>query len=118
MGSASSLAARFTPLKNADHSRLRAFPCEPVLVMRGGHAPADPRRGNGPVRPSPLPTSLFVYPRDESGLARSRRAEALRRESFCQRAQSATGRSAITSDDVDLSADELGPIGFAAQAAM
>jgi len=79
--------------------------------MRGGHAPADPRRGNGPVRPSPLPTSLFVYPRDESGLARSRRAEALRRESFCQRAQSATGRSAITSDDVDLSADDSAPSG-------
>src|SRR5271166_4476337 len=57
-------------------------------------------------------TSLFVYPRDESGLARSRRAEALRRESFCQRAQSATGRSAITSDDVDLSADDSAPSGW------
>jgi hypothetical protein len=42
----------------------------------------------------------------------------LRPESLCQPAQSATGQSAITSEHVGLSADELGSIGFAAQAAM
>ena len=81
--------------------------CAPLLVMRGGRAPSDPRpdprRGNGPVRPSPLRLHFSSILAMKSGLARSRRAEALRRESFCQRAKSATGRSAITSDDVDLS---------------
>ena len=35
VGSASSFAARFTPLKNADHSRLRAFPAD---TDEAGHA--------------------------------------------------------------------------------
>jgi hypothetical protein len=38
VGSATLLAARFTPLTCAHHSRLRAFPREPLLVMRGGRA--------------------------------------------------------------------------------
>ena len=107
VGSATLLAARFTPLKNVDQSRLRAFPCEPLLVMRGGRAPSDPRpdprRGNGPVRPSPLrlhfSSILAVNP---DWLA----AGALRL--FGEKASVSglnprPGGSAITSDDVDLS---------------